>query len=318
MKNKFALWASISALFVLIFASEEVISSSRDALKICADSLLPSLFPFFVVSALLSKLGLPHYLQKQLAPIASKTFSVSGAGISALFVGLCGGYPMGAAYITELYCDKTISRSEAERLLAFCNNSGPAFIIGVMGVSVFRSTKIGIILYSVHILSAILTGISFRRRSFISATAQQPAQIISFSQALPQAVKQSVTSCLNVCGFVVCFTVFTGLLDANGFLSILSAKLSVLSGYELHWSRAAITGIFELGSAAALMTYLSPLPHNIALAAALLSWGGISVHFQTMSLISDTDIKGTLHFAGRLLSAVLSYILAYVFALLFA
>ena len=318
MKNKFALFSAVAALFVLIAASEDVISCSRNALKICADSLLPSLFPFFVISALLSKLGLPNYLQKLLSPIAAKIFGVSGAGISALFVGLCSGYPMGAAYIAELYCDKTIGRSEAERLLAFCNNSGPAFVIAVMGVTVFKSAKVGLLLYTVHIFSALISGVLLRGKSSSSQLSLHPAPVLSFSQALPQAVKQSVISALNVCGFVVCFTVFTGLLDANGFLSLFSAKLSVLSGYELHWSRAAITGIFELGSAAALMNGLTPLPHNIALAAALLGWGGISVHFQTLALISDTDIKGTLHFAGRLLSAVLSYILAYVFALLFA
>ncbi len=318
MKNKFALFSAVSALFVLISASEEVIASSRYALKICAENLLPALFPFFVISILLSKLGLPHYLQKLLSPFASKIFSVSGAGISALFVGLCGGYPMGAAYISELYGDKIISRSEAERLLAFCNNSGPAFIVGVMGVSVFNSSKIGLFLYAVHILAALLTGLLLRRHNLCHETFTVSAQSLKLSQALPLAVKQAVTSALNVCGFVVCFTVFTGLLDANGFLSVLSAKLSVITGYELHWSRAAITGIFELGSAAALMDSLSPQPQNIALAAALLGWGGISVHFQTLALISDTDIKGTLHFAGRLLSAVLSYILAYALAQLLA
>ena len=309
MKNKFALIASLSALFVLISASNEVIESSRYALKICASNLLPALFPFFIVSILLSKLGLPYYLQSLLSPIASK-LPISGAGISAFLVGLCGGYPMGAAYIAQIYSDETISRSEAERLLAFCNNSGPAFIIGVMGVTVFRSANIGLMLYGIHVLSALICGLVFSKKSLTSDFSPSPIKLMTFSQALPLAVKQAVVSALNVCGFVVCFTVFAGLLDANGFLSAVSEWISGVTGLEFQWSKAALTGIFELGSAASLMVPLPASPHCIALAAALLSWGGVSVHFQTLALISDTDIKGTLHFAGRLLSAVLSYILA--------
>ena len=313
MKNKFALLASLSALFVLISASEKVIESSRYALSICVQNLLPALFPFFVVSILLAKLGLPHFLQKLLSPVVSK-LPISGAGISALIVGLCGGYPMGAAFVAQLYSDKAISRSEAERLLAFCNNSGPAFIIGVMGASVFKSAKIALMLYGVHVLAALITAFVFSKKSVSAGFCPLPSNTVSFSQALPLAVKQAVSSALNVCGFVVCFTVFTGLLDANGFLGIMSTNLSALTGCELQWSKTALTGIFELGSAASVMTLLEPSPHSIALAAALLGWGGISVHFQTLALISDTDIKGTLHFAGRLLSAVLSYILALLLA----
>lgn len=314
MKNKFALLASLSALFVLIFASQDVIAGSKYALNICAELILPSLFPFFVISALLAKLGLPQCIERMAGPAASRLFNVSGAGVSALFIGLCGGYPMGAAYIAQMYEGKIIERREAERLLAFCNNSGPAFIVGVIGAGVFGSGKIGLLLYAVHIMSAILVGLLFRGKAVYIPQSAAKNEPLSFSRALPEAVKQAVVSALNVCGFVVCFTVFSALLDTNGFLSLFSAKLSLLTGFELHWSRAGIIGLIELGSAAGIMRSLSPTPENLALAAAVIGWGGLSVHFQTMALISDTDIKGTLHFAGRLLSAVFSA----VFVLLLA
>lgn len=317
MKNKFALISALCALFVLIFASGQVISASRYALSVCVELILPSLFPFFVLSILLSKLGLPYYLDKLMGSAASKLFSVSGAGISALFIGISGGYPLGASYVAQIYEAKIIDRQEAERLLAFCNNSGPAFIVGAVGNGVFGSAKIGILLYIVHILSALLTGLCMRKKSSPLPFSHPQPPAIPFSAALPEAVRQAVISVLNVCGFVVCFTVFTGLLDANGFLSALAKGLSALTGFETQWSRAALSGIFELGSAAGLMRGLEPLPANISLAAAILGWGGISVHFQTLALISDTDIKSTLHFAGRFLSALFSAVLSYIAAQLF-
>ena len=130
-------------------------------------------------------------------------------------------------------------------------------------------------------------------------------------------MRQAVSAALSVCGFVVCFTVLAGLLDAVGWFSLLSGRLSALTGAELHFSRALLTGILELGSGVGAMRGLSVSPVNLALAAGMLGWGGVSVHFQTLSLFCDTDVKSALHFAGRVLSAILSAVLVWLFASLF-
>lgn len=312
MKNKIAVVAALCAMAALLTASGQVIESCRGALKLCSELILPSLFPFFVLSGLLSRLGFPMYLGKFLAPAASRLFRVSGMGVSALFIGLCGGYPMGAAYIADMHQNKLISSREAEKLLAFCNNSGPAFIVGAAGVGVFASAGIGLMLYGVHICAALITGLMMRGSEPPSSAASVSIEPQSLSQALPEAVRQAVISVLNVCGFVVCFMVFTGLLDANGFFSLLSGWLSSRLGTELHWTRALLAGFFELGSGVGALSGLAATPLNLALAAGILSWGGISVHFQTLSLIADTDIKSAPHFAGRAISAAVAAGLAFL------
>ena len=319
MKNKLAVIAALCALICLITASAQVIESARYALSLCAELILPSLFPFFVLCGLLSRLGLPAYLGRLLSPAAARLFRVSGAGASALFVGLTGGYPMGAAYIADMHRDGLISAHEAEQLLAFCNNSGPAFIMGAVGVGVFGSIKIGLLLYLAHILSAVAVGIILRGKGENTPAADPiPASTPqSLSQALPDAVRQAVISSLNVCGFVVCFTVFVGLLDAGGFFSTVSGYLSSTLGMELHWSRARLTGSLELGSGTGAMRGLSAAPSSLALAAAILGWGGVSVQFQTMSVLADAEIKCALHLAGRIMSACFGAVFAYLLACLF-
>ena len=317
MKNRIAVFASLCGLFCLMFASPQVIGCARDALKLCAELIIPSLFPFFVLSILLSKLGLPAALGRLLSPAASRLFGVSGAGASALFIGLCGGYLMGAAYIAEMAASGAVSREEAERLLGFCNNSGPAFIVGAVGAGIFGSSAVGLALYGIHILAAVLTGLLLRKRGFSSPAPPPQPETLPFSAALPQAVKQAVSAALSVCGFVVCFTVLAGLLDAVGWFSLLSGSLSALTGAELHFSRALLTGLLELGSGVGAMRGLSLSPANLALAAGMLGWGGVSVHFQTLSLFSDTDIKSALHFAGRVISGIFSAFLAWLFAFFF-
>ncbi len=318
MKNKLSVMAALCALICLITASSQVIESARGALELCLDLILPSLFPFFVVCGLLSRLGFPAWLGRLIGPAAGRLFHVSGQGASAFVVGLTGGYPMGAGYIADMLRSGVISLPEAERLLAFCNNSGPAFIIGAVGTGVFGSAKIGLLLYAVHIITAFIVGLLLARRggnggggTCRASAYPEPAP---FSSALSDSVRQAVISSLNVCGFVVCFTVFAGLLEANGFLPALSGWLASELGLELHWVKALLTGILELGSGVGAMRGLAATPANLALAAGLLGWGGISVRFQTAAMLADTDIQGALHSAGRLMSAVIGAGLAWLAA----
>ena len=186
-----------------------------------------------------------------------------------------------------------------------------------MGAGAFHSSAAGFFLYGIHILSALLTGLFFRRRDYCREI--QPVQLDSvyISQALPEAVKQSVASLMNVCGFVMCFTVLVGLLDVRGYVSLLCGWAGEHFGLELGFCHAAFTGLLELGSSVGAMAGLNISPLNMALAAGVLGWGGISVHFQTMSVMAGSKIKGTLHFAGRLISAVIAAVLAYAFTPLF-
>ena len=270
-----------------------------------------------MLSGLLNRLGLPGFLGRLLAGAASRIYGISGAGASALFIGLTGGYPLGAAYIADMERSGAVTAAEGERLLAFCNNSGPAFIIGAVGAGAFHSSAAGFFLYGIHILSALLTGLFFRRKDYCREI--QPVQLDSvyISQALPEAVKQSVASLMNVCGFVMCFTVLVGLLDARGYVSLLCGWAGEHFGLELAFCHAAFTGLLELGSSVGAMAGLNITPLNMALAAGVLGWGGISVHFQTMSVLAGSNIKGALHFAGRLISAVIASLLAFMLSPLF-
>lgn len=314
MKRKLTLYAVLCALFVLIAASRQVIESCRFGLRLCIDLILPSLFPFFMISVLLSRLGFPAQLGRILAPAANRLFHVSGAGATALFVGLTGGYPMGAAYLAEMMRNRTISQAEGERLLGFCNNSGPAFLVGALGAGVFGSGRIGLRLYFVHVLSALFTGLLLRGKNQppFERAETPPDEALSFSRLLPDTVQQSVVALLNVCGFVVCFSVLTGLLDTVGALDVISRFVCAHLPIGPQALRAFLIGFFELGSGIGALRGLPPSPLHLALAAALVGWGGLSVHFQTFAVLSDTDVKSAPHTAGRLLNAVFSFCLMFV------
>ena len=315
MKGKIAVTAALCALLEMILAPQQMIDSARYALRLCAELIIPSLFPFFVVSGLLNRLGFSARLAGRLSRPAARLYGISGAGATALFMGLIGGYPLGAAYIADMRRQGLISAEEGERLMGFCNNSGPAFLIGSIGAGVFGSARLGLGLYIIHILSALITGLFFRGSGRYKA--QLPHLPESRGSALIDSVRQAAQSILSVCGFIVCFCVIIGLMDAGGYFSLFAGRLASLTGLELHAARALLSGVLELGSGIGAMRGLSPSPVNLAIAAGIVGWGGLSVHFQTYAVLAESDIKGDLHLTGRLICCAVSSALGYIFGLFF-
>ena len=315
MKGKIAVTAALCALLEMILAPQQMIDSARYALRLCAELIIPSLFPFFVVSGLLNRLGFSARLAGRLSRPAARLYGISGAGATALFMGLIGGYPLGAAYIADMRRQGLISAEEGERLMGFCNNSGPAFLIGSIGAGVFGSARLGLGLYIIHILSALITGLFFRGSGRYKA--QMPHLPESRGSALIDSVRQAAQSILSVCGFIVCFCVIIGLMDAGGYFSLFAGRLAALTGLELHSARALLSGVLELGSGIGAMRGLSPSPVNLAIAAGIVGWGGVSVHFQTYAVLAESDIKGDLHLTGRLICCAVSSALGYIFGLFF-
>ena len=123
--------AALFCLLALLLLPEEGAQAARDALALCAQTVVPSLFPFFVLSALLTSGSASALFASLLSPLMRPLFSLSGAGASALALGLCGGYPVGARTAAALVENGSLPREEGERLLAFCNNAGPGFLLGV-------------------------------------------------------------------------------------------------------------------------------------------------------------------------------------------
>ena len=152
----------LCAAVCLVAWPREAMAATGDGLKLCGNVILPSLFPFFVLSSLVVELGLSRYLGRLFQPVMAPLFRVNGACASAVALGFVGGYPVGARTAIQLYQSGQCSRTEAERLLAFCNNSGPAFILGVVGTGVFASSRVGVLLYLAHAAASCCVGLLFR------------------------------------------------------------------------------------------------------------------------------------------------------------
>ncbi len=310
------------SIFALIYYSEASASAAKDGLALCFNVIIPSLFPFFVMSSLIVELGFADKLGRLLEPIMQPLFNVSGVCAAAFILGFLGGYPLGAKTAIALYKNGSITRDEAERLLSFCNNSGPAFIFGVVGAGIFSSSLIGLILYATLLLSSVIVGILFRRwgRKGSKKSAGRTVRIVtvSYSNAFIQAVTGSFTSLISICSFVIFFTVLIKLLFAAGAIpwaaSVLGEILAPI-GLDGKWCEKLITGIIELTSGVwGLKEVASQLQRSITMAAFMLGWAGLSIHFQVISFIGGTGLSAKSYVLGKFLHGLIS---AFLISLIF-
>lgn len=312
MLKKFCILAasaalSLAALAGLTLFPSEAAAAAVGGIELCLKTIIPSLFPFMAVGGLITELGLTARLSQALSPAMRRLFGVSGAGGGAFFLGLVGGYPLGAAAAAQLYKSGTIEKSEAERLLGFCDNTGPAFIIGVAGGAVFESPRVGLFLYAVHILCAVLTGmlLCWKDVSAVSPDVFRPTYK-SLPVALTSSVKRAVSVCGAVCGFVVFFSVALGLLESSGILSAVVLSTARLTGLELRFLKSAAAGILELGAGIGSMKGLGVSALNLALCSFILGFGSLSVHAQAFSVIAEGGLSSARHLLGKLLHGGLS------------
>ena len=298
----------VAATLALLLYPQTSMEAARTGLKLCGNVIIPSLFPFFVLSSLVVELGLAGYLGRLLEGVMRPLFGVSGACASAFALGFIGGYPVGAKTAIGLYQNGMCTKTEAERLLAFCNNSGPAFILGVVGAGVFASSRVGVLLCAAHALASVCIGVLFRfygrreeRRRGVTAP---PFKAQRFAAAFTGAVKNSFLSTLNICAFVVFFTVVIQMLVTSGFLPGLAQVLgTVLApfGMTAEWAQRLLTGVVEISSGVWTLSGDGTLTGRLTMAAFMLGWAGISVHCQVLSFLGDSGLSPRTYLMGKLL-----------------
>ncbi len=274
--------------------AERIRTAAEEALTLCANAVIPALYPFMVVSGLLISLGFGEWISPHFAGFMT-LFSLPGTASTALLLGLAGGYPVGARTAVNLYEKKLLTTAEAERLLAFCNNSNPVFLISVLGSGLFGSVRTGVWLWLIHVLSALLTGLCVRGTN--PKTRQSPPrfsngpQEISFAAAFVKAVQGAAMSMVPICGFIVFFYILA----------------SPLSGLEAP-AGPFLVGLLELFS---LTPLLSANRLGFVIASACAGFGGISILCQTASVLDGSGLRLRPYVCGKILQGIFSFVLAF-------
>ncbi len=277
-----------TAMVLLILDAKCALSSAREGVDLCISTVIPSLFPFFILSAFInaSLLGTGSSFLRPL----SKLCNIPHGAEPLLLVGLLGGYPVGAKNIQASYANGQLSKTDSMRMLSFCNNAGPAFIFGFLS-PLFENKSILFLLWGIHVLSAVLTSLILPSvPSGICKT--RPAKAPSVVSAMDSALKSTAL----VCGWVIVFRVIIGFLS-RWFLWLLPKAAQVV-----------ISGILELTNGCVLLGEVSSPALRFVLAELFLSFGGLCVLMQTSAVCAPLPIGS--YIKGKLIQTTISLLLS--------
>lgn len=314
---------AVAGLVGLAASPSEAVSAGYEALCLCINAIIPALFPFFVFSSLSVSLGLADILGKAAGRVMKPVFNVNGSCASAFILGLVSGFPVGAKTAISLYKNGMCTKAEAERILSFSNNAGPAFVLGTVGIGIWNSGSVGWMLWLTQIVSSIAVGFIFghlwkkndKNSEQSKYGVQKKSRVVSFLPALTDAVKSSAINLIYISSFIVFFAIVIKLLTVSGvipFIAALLFKIFPVSGLSSGDYENILSGIFEFTTGIKRIGSAAPYSYSLTITAAMLGWAGLSVHCQVLSFVYDSGLSPVPYIAGKALQTVFAAAITFV------
>ena len=256
----------------MVFMPEDAILSTKKAISIWAGTIVPAMFPFLICAGFLTSLDAGKYINRSLFVFMMSVLS---------------GYPTGAKVISDMIQRKEIDTEEGEYLISFSSTAGPAFIIGVVGVGMFDSFEAGIVMAVSHYVAAVICGFimsKFKKKTCSKIVSS--SNYISDNRTFYEVLTDSIFGALKSSGIILAYLVM--------FMLIIEVieKTSNLSAIGNDETESIIKGIIEMTVGCMSVSGLTA-PTNVKVVAGsfLISFGGLSVIGQTMSMLAGTGIS---------------------------
>lgn len=302
---------------MIIFPSE-AIAAAKEGLILWYRAALPSLFPFAVGTTLLINSGFLEFMSKTASLTGKKILKVSPEGFFVFISGLLSGYPIGIKTLAEMYESGLLTRDEALRLSAFCNNSGPLFIIGSLSAVMLKSVSAGLPVLICHYASALITGIvlGYSAKEPPKPEKRPSGSKMPFGLALSAAVERGCSSMITVGGYIVLFAVVTCLIYVSGILTFLFLPLSFLGGEKILLAKSFLLGLLEMTNGCSLLCSCDTRL-KLPLLCFIVSFGGLSVHAQSAGFLENAGLPFGPYIKGKIFSAFLSFFMCLFWEILF-
>lgn len=301
MKKKYFMIIILLFICIQIFInSNEVKMSIIFSFDVWKNNIFPTLFPFFVISNILINYDFVNITNKLFKPL-TKLFKVSENASFVIVMGLLSGFPSSSKYVKELVDSNIITTSEASKILTFTHFSNPLFIINTIGISFLNDYKIGILILIIHYLSNIIVGLIFRNYKIdISSKTNMKQNKQSLGKCITNGITNSINTLILILGTISFFLVIT---------TVINSSIPLNS-----FNNTIISGLIEMTQGLKKASLLTcSLNLKAILSIIFISFGGVSVHMQTYSIISESNIKFMPFFISRILHAVISSIILFIF-----
>ena len=253
------------------------------SLRLCAEKLIPALFPFLVLTALYRKAS-PFPSRRPLLAVP--------------LIGMIAGAPVGAELTGNCFRSGAIGKKTASTLLFLSDTLSPAFLVLAVGEGMLGDRGLGWRLFFAQGIAALLIGGVFFLNGREKPDAGQPVPALPAAgefrllPAVSSSVSEGAFSMLRIVGAVVFFGAVSGLPLPSGKASVILAALTEVTG--------GCAACASLGGEAGLL-----------FTAAAVGFSGLSVAAQVG--FSADGIPMGRYFLGKCLSALLTPMIFAIF-----
>lgn len=327
-------------LCLLLTAPARYAEACIQGMALWAKAVLPALFPFLILTGLLTKLGAAQKLADRLSPLTEK-IGLPGSAAYCLLVSLLSGYPVGSRTVADLYKGGAITREQAKRMSVLCSTSGPMFLVGSVGGAMFGSAAAGAVLLAAHLLAVIGVYLALyfanrRKKGNIHAGQKVPAPHAGLKKTMPPhalrvqnktaaphpdtdgilaaSVQSGVLTVLCVGGFITFFFVLMQALSDLHISAPLERLLSFpLSAAGSEGAAAGLTaGLLEATQGCASIA-ASGAPLALPLCAFLVTFGGGSILAQQLAFLTGAGVKAGSFIGIKILQGIAAFLLCLAF-----
>jgi len=288
MKKRCALFP-VLAMVLLILDSRTASVAAAEGIELVLRAALPSLFPFFVLSAML----VPYSSLFSL-PALSALLGIPNGWETVFLLGCIGGYPVGAQCVAQGYSAGQLQKQDAERMLGFCTNCGPSFLFGIVA-SAFSGLGDPIAIFLIGIFSSILTAAFWPGQS--QNTCLKPS---IRPVSLPQAIQMGLKSMASVSAWIILGKIFLAFLDKY-LLHFLPSPMNL-----------TLKGLLELTNGCLLLGEF-PEKARLVTACCFTTFGGICVWMQVKSLCAKAGLDAKNYLPQKLTQSTIAASLAVVY-----
>lgn len=306
--------SNIGSMLIIIFLLINILihpnyvsNSTSLAFDIWKNNLFPFLFPMFVISEVMISLNAIDIFNNLGNNIITKLFKVKKEGTFILIMSMLSGFPSSAKYINSMYEKGILNDNDASKILMFTHFSNPLFIIGTISSTFLGNIKLAKLIFLSHYLTNILIGIMFRNynpikkennsSSFKYNCTKESSK--SLGAILGTAIINSINTLLLILGTISIFLLITTILNSTINLG--------------NTGNAIINGIIEMSQGLKYVSMLEISLHlKTTLSVMIISFGGLSVHLQVMSILSNTKVKYLPFLLSRIIHALIAGLIAFL------
>ena len=292
---------------LLLFKNVALVTAAMSrGIELLLHVLIPSLFPFAVLSELLRAIPLTSTLSRLLSRPLCRLLCIGSAGGGALLLGLLCGAPVGAQALMRALDEKEVTKEECERILGVATVPSAAFLIGAVGGGLFTSPAFGVLLLVAVLLSSLLCALLFARgKGAVVPSPPRTVPPIGLSRAVTDAVRTGAKTMLTVSAFVLFFAVLS------------DAVALVLAGLPEEL-RATVGALLELSDGVVRTSSLAQKIPAACLTAFAAGWSGLSVHLQVIAICDGRGLSFTRYFLIKATEGVLCALLVLLALCLFS